>query len=53
VVLIDGSRSMSAYTRSALQLAVALTRATARVEVFHVLDLAAACHGRCAEGGGR
>jgi len=34
VVLIDGSRSMSAYTRSALQLAVALTRATARVEVF-------------------
>jgi len=34
VVLVDGSRSMSAYTRSALQLAVALARATARVEVF-------------------
>jgi len=34
VVLIDGSRSMSAYTRSALQLAVALARATKRVEVF-------------------
>jgi len=33
-ILIDGSRSMSAYTCAALQLAVALARVTARVEVF-------------------
>jgi len=34
VVLIDGSRSMSAHTAAALQLAVALARATSRVDVF-------------------
>jgi uncharacterized protein with von Willebrand factor type A (vWA) domain len=34
VVLVDGSRSMSLYTEAALDLAVALTGATARVEVF-------------------
>jgi uncharacterized protein with von Willebrand factor type A (vWA) domain len=34
IILIDGSRSMSAYTRSALQLAVALVGVTPRVEVF-------------------
>jgi len=33
-ILIDGSRSMSGYTRSALLLAVAFARAAARVEVF-------------------
>jgi hypothetical protein len=34
VLLIDGSRSMSAYARTSLQLAVALASATMRVEVF-------------------
>jgi uncharacterized protein len=34
VVLIDGSRSMSAYTETALTVATALARVTARVEVF-------------------
>ncbi len=34
VLLIDGSRSMSEYARTALRLATAITRATARVEVF-------------------
>ena len=34
VLLIDGSRSMSAYARTALQMAVALASATRRVEVF-------------------
>jgi uncharacterized protein with von Willebrand factor type A (vWA) domain len=34
VVLIDGSRSMSPYAPTALRLVSALTRATARVEVF-------------------
>ena len=34
VLLIDGSRSMTAFTRTALQLAVALASATMRVEVF-------------------
>jgi uncharacterized protein with von Willebrand factor type A (vWA) domain len=34
VLLIDGSRSMSAFTRTALQCAVALASATMRVEVF-------------------
>jgi uncharacterized protein len=34
VLLIDGSRSMSEYARTALQLAVALATATLRVEVF-------------------
>lgn len=34
VLLVDGSRSMSAYTRTALQIAVALASATMRVEVF-------------------
>jgi uncharacterized protein with von Willebrand factor type A (vWA) domain len=34
VVLIDGSRSMSAYTQTALRLAVALASVTSRVEVF-------------------
>ena len=52
VVLIDGSRSMSAYARTALQLAVALARAYRARRGVHVLDLAAACHRRCAAGGG-
>jgi uncharacterized protein with von Willebrand factor type A (vWA) domain len=34
VLLVDGSRSMSAHTRTALQMAVALASATMRVEVF-------------------
>ena len=34
VLLVDGSRSMSAYSRTALQIAVALASATMRVEVF-------------------
>ena len=34
VLLIDGSRSMSAYARTSLQMAVALAGATMRVEVF-------------------
>ncbi len=34
VLLVDGSRSMSVYTRTALQVAVALASATMRVEVF-------------------
>jgi uncharacterized protein with von Willebrand factor type A (vWA) domain len=34
VLLVDGSRSMSAYTDTALQIAVALASATTRVEVF-------------------
>jgi uncharacterized protein with von Willebrand factor type A (vWA) domain len=34
VLLVDGSRSMSAYARTALQMAVALASATMRVEVF-------------------
>jgi uncharacterized protein with von Willebrand factor type A (vWA) domain len=34
VLLIDGSRSMTAFTRTALQFAVALASATMRVEVF-------------------
>lgn len=34
VLLVDGSRSMSAYARTALHLAVALAGATRRVEVF-------------------
>jgi uncharacterized protein with von Willebrand factor type A (vWA) domain len=34
VLLIDGSRSMSAYARTALQVAVALASATRRIEVF-------------------
>ncbi|MGH9256488.1 MAG: vWA domain-containing protein [Vicinamibacterales bacterium] len=34
VLLIDGSRSMSANTRTALQMTVALATATMRVEVF-------------------
>ncbi len=34
VLLVDGSRSMSAYARTALQMAVALASATLRVEVF-------------------
>jgi hypothetical protein len=34
VLLVDGSRSMSAYARTALQMAVALAGATTRVEVF-------------------
>jgi hypothetical protein len=34
VLLIDGSRSMSAYARTALKMAVALASATMRVEVF-------------------
>ena len=34
VLLVDGSRSMSTYTRTALQMAVALASATMRVEVF-------------------
>jgi uncharacterized protein with von Willebrand factor type A (vWA) domain len=33
-MLVDGSRSMSAYARTALRLAVALAGATRRVEVF-------------------
>ena len=34
MLLVDGSRSMSAYARTALRLAVALAGATRRVEVF-------------------
>lgn len=34
VLLVDGSRSMSAHTRTALQMAVAMASATMRVEVF-------------------
>ena len=34
VLLIDGSRSMSEYARTALQLAVAIASSTLRVEVF-------------------
>ena len=34
VLLIDGSRSMSAYAQTALQVAVAIASATMRVEVF-------------------
>ena len=34
VLLLDGSRSMSGYTRTALHMAVALASATLRVEVF-------------------
>jgi uncharacterized protein with von Willebrand factor type A (vWA) domain len=34
VLLVDGSRSMSVYARTALQMAVALASATMRVEVF-------------------
>ena len=34
VLLIDGSRSMGAYARTALQLAVAMAGATLRIEVF-------------------
>lgn len=34
VLLVDGSRSMSGYARTALQIAVALASATMRVEVF-------------------
>jgi uncharacterized protein with von Willebrand factor type A (vWA) domain len=34
VLLVDGSRSMSAYARTALEIAVALASATMRVEVF-------------------
>ena len=34
VLLVDGSRSMSAYARTALTVAVALASATMRVEVF-------------------
>ena len=34
VLLVDGSRSMSAYARTALEMAVALASATMRVEVF-------------------
>jgi uncharacterized protein with von Willebrand factor type A (vWA) domain len=34
VLLIDGSRSMSAHTGTALQIAVALATATKRIEVF-------------------
>ena len=34
MLLIDGSRSMSAYARTALQMAVGLAAATTRVEVF-------------------
>jgi uncharacterized protein with von Willebrand factor type A (vWA) domain len=34
VLLVDGSRSMSAYARTALQMAVALASVTMRVEVF-------------------
>ena len=34
VLLIDGSRSMSGYARTSLQIAVALASATMRVEVF-------------------
>jgi hypothetical protein len=34
VVLVDGSRSMSDYARTALQMAVAMATATMRIEVF-------------------
>jgi uncharacterized protein with von Willebrand factor type A (vWA) domain len=34
VLLLDGSRSMSKYVRTALQIAVAMASATIRVEVF-------------------
>jgi len=34
VVLVDGSRSMSAHARTALQIAVAMATATMRIEVF-------------------
>lgn len=34
VLLIDGSRSMSAYVRTALQMAVGLAGATTRIDVF-------------------
>ena len=34
VLLVDGSRSMSAYARTALQMAVGLAAATTRIEVF-------------------
>jgi hypothetical protein len=34
VLLVDGSRSMSAYARTALQVGVAMTSVTVRVEVF-------------------
>jgi uncharacterized protein with von Willebrand factor type A (vWA) domain len=34
VLLIDGSRSMSAYARTALQIAVAMASVTLRVEIF-------------------
>jgi uncharacterized protein with von Willebrand factor type A (vWA) domain len=34
VLLVDGSRSMSAHTRVALQMAVAMASATMRIEVF-------------------
>ena len=34
VLLVDGSRSMGAYARTALQMAVALASATMRIEVF-------------------
>jgi uncharacterized protein with von Willebrand factor type A (vWA) domain len=34
VLLLDGSRSMSAYARTALQIAVAMASVTMRVEVF-------------------
>ena len=34
MLLVDGSRSMSAYARAPLQMAVALASATLRVEVF-------------------
>jgi len=34
VILVDGSRSMSDYARTALQMAVAMATATMRIEVF-------------------
>jgi hypothetical protein len=34
VLLIDGSRSMSLYTQTALRMAVAMANATSRIEVF-------------------
>ena len=54
VLLVDGSRSMSAYARTALQMAVALASATMRVEVFTFSTRAPTRDRRgAASGGGR
>ena len=51
VLLVDGSRSMSAYARTSLQIAVALA-APRRGRGLHLLDRAAARDRRRAAGGG-